>query len=50
MSIAKEQEISIEDNDSIDSYFDCITSCGIGDEANECLTNCLEIHLKSNIT
>ena len=49
MSIAKEQEISIEANDSIDSYFDCITSCSVGDEGSECITQCLEVHLKPSL-
>ncbi len=33
-------------NDSINSYFECITECSIVDGHQECITRCLEIHLK----
>ncbi len=32
--------------DSINSYFECITECSIVDDHQECITRCLEIHLK----
>ena len=32
--------------DSINSYFECITECNIVDGHQECITRCLEIHLK----
>ena len=32
--------------DSINSYFECITECNIIDGHQECITRCLEIHLK----
>ncbi len=32
--------------DSINSYFECITECNILDGHQECITRCLEIHLK----
>ncbi len=32
--------------DSIDSYFECITSCSLNDEDIECFTQCVSIHLK----
>ena len=32
--------------DSINSYFECITECSIFDGHKECITRCLEIHLK----
>ena len=32
--------------DSISSYFECITECSILDGNQECITRCLEIHLK----
>ena len=32
--------------DSINSYFECITECSIGDGHQECITRCLEVHLK----
>ena len=35
--------------DSINSYFECITECSIVDGHQECITRCLEIHLKGGI-
>ena len=32
--------------DSINSYFECITECSLVDGHQECITRCLEIHLK----
>ncbi len=32
--------------DSINSYFECITECNIVDGHQECITRCVEIHLK----
>ena len=34
------------EKDSINSYFECITECSIVDGHQECITRCLEIHLK----
>ena len=34
------------ENDSINSYFECITECSIVEGHQECITRCLEIHLK----
>ena len=34
------------EKDSIDSYFECITSCSIEEEEIECVTRCVDIHLK----
>ena len=34
------------DRDAINSYFECITECNIVDGHQECVTRCLEIHLK----
>ena len=34
--------------DSINSYFECITECNIIDGHKECITRCLEIHLKGS--
>ena len=34
------------EKDSIDSYFECITSCSIEEEEIECVTRCIDIHLK----
>ncbi len=32
--------------DTVDSYFECISECSIIDGHQECITRCLEIHLK----
>ena len=32
--------------DSINSYFECITECSVRDGHRECITRCLEVHLK----
>ena len=34
------------ERDSMNSYFECITECSILDGHQECITRCLEIHLK----
>ena len=46
----KEQnkKLDTEETDAIDSYFECITSCSLGNEGVECLTDCVEVHLKKN--
>ncbi len=43
ISTNQEKEI-----DSINSYFECITECSILDGHQECITRCLEIHLKGD--
>ena len=32
--------------DSINSYFECITECSTVDGRQECISRCVEIHLK----
>ena len=32
--------------DSIDSYFECVTACSLSGEEVECITRCVEVHLK----
>ncbi len=32
--------------DNIDSYFECISECFIVNGQQECITRCIEIHLK----
>ena len=36
----------IEAKDKIDSYFECISECSIVDGHQECITRCVEVHLK----
>ena len=42
------QDVVIE-KDAIDEYFECITACSIGNEGIQCITQCVEIHLKNEI-
>ena len=37
------------ERDDISSYFECITECSIVNGHQECITNCMEIHLKGGI-
>ena len=37
---------SNKENDSINSYFECISECSIVNGHQECVTRCIEIHLK----
>ena len=32
--------------DPINSYFQCITECNVSNGHKECITRCIEIHLK----
>ena len=34
------------EEDTIDSYFECISECSIHDGHHECITPCVEVHLK----
>ena len=36
----------VEESDSVDSYFECITACSLDEEGVECVTRCVDIHLK----
>ena len=38
-----------KENDSINSYFECITQCNIIGDHQECITRCIEIHLKRDL-
>ena len=35
-----------EESDAVDSYFECITACSLGEEGVDCVTKCVEVHLK----
>ena len=39
------QDVDIE-HDAIDEYFECITACSLGDDGIQCVTQCIEVHLK----
>ena len=36
----------LEEHDAIDSYFECITACSLDEKGVECVTRCVEVHLK----
>ncbi len=38
----------IVEKDTIDSYFECISECSIVNGREECITRCVEIHLKGD--
>ena len=35
--------------DAIDEYFECITACSIDNEGMQCITKCVEVHLKNEV-
>ncbi len=49
MSFARDQFKPMNESDSVDSYFECISSCGLDEEGSDCVTRCIEVHLKSNL-
>ncbi len=42
----QEAQEMVTDHDAIDSYFECITACSLEGEGIECVTHCVEVHLK----
>ena len=50
MLSSQDELIALNDqSDAIDSYFECITACSLDDEGVECVTKCVEVHLKEEI-
>ncbi len=49
MSRHQEEALFIEEHDSIDSYFECITACSLDGEDVDCVTKCVEVHLKDQV-
>tara|TARA_B100000029_G_scaffold512041_1_gene607649 strand:+ start:1488 stop:1679 length:192 start_codon:yes stop_codon:yes gene_type:complete len=47
MKKQNENENFNEEDDSVDSYFNCITSCSIDEDGEDCITKCVDTHLKS---
>ena len=39
-------ELYDNEKDEIDSYFECITQCNLNKKGFECITRCIEVHLK----
>lgn len=40
---------AIQERDAIDSYFECVTACSLNEAGVECITNCVEVHLKKDL-
>ena len=36
----------VDQTDAIDSYFECVTACSLENDSVECVTRCVEVHLK----
>ncbi len=42
----EEELVSNEKVDPIDSYFECITACSLDEAGVDCVTKCVEVHLR----
>ena len=40
---------NVIERDAIDEYFECITACSIDNEGMQCITQCVEVHLKNEL-
>ena len=38
--------LQVDQNDAIDSYFECVLECSLDKEDGECISRCVEVHLK----
>ena len=47
MTANPDASIPLEEMDAIDEYFECVTACSLNDEGIECLTQCIQVHLKA---
>ncbi len=36
-------------NDPIEEYFECITECSLDEERVDCITHCVQVHLKTEV-
>ena len=41
------ESLQRDQTDAIDSYFECVTACSLDNDGVECVTRCVEVHLKS---
>ena len=46
-SSSSDNSQSIEERDTIELYFACVTNWSLDDEGVECTTRCVEVHLKN---
>tara|TARA_Y100001968_G_C19395012_1_gene737755 strand:- start:171 stop:326 length:156 start_codon:yes stop_codon:yes gene_type:complete len=49
MTFLQNDFLENEQEDAIDSYFECVTACSIDEQGSECVTRCMEVHLKADI-
>ena len=49
MSLHRNEIHEVEEIDAIDSYFECVTACSIDGQGVDCVTRCVEVHLKSEV-
>lgn len=35
-----------QETDAIDEYFECVTACSLDEEGVECVTHCVQVHLR----
>ena len=47
MTANSDASIAQEGMDAIDTYFECVNACSLGNEGIECVTQCVQVHLKS---
>ncbi len=43
------QDLKLEEKDSIDDYFECVNECSLDSQGVECVTQCIEVHLKDEM-
>ncbi len=39
------QDVDVQ-HDAIDEYFECITACSLNEDGIQCVTQCIDVHLK----
>ena len=47
MTKGMSESLQRDQTDAIDSYFECVTACSLDNDGVECVTRCVEVHLKS---
>ena len=49
MKVFQNDFLDSEQEDAIDSYFECVTACSVDEQGSDCVTRCVEVHLKADI-
>jgi len=47
MIVNPDASITYEEKDAINEYFECVSACSLGNEGIECVTQCVQVHLKA---